>query len=198
MKLDIDHVLFWMDAIRNSNDKSRVLESFWKGQIKSKIWLIENLKPYLKENSTIDIFGGWNGVLASLLFQTDIMFKKITSIDIDPGCKDVALTINKIEEMSGQFNAVTADMSNYSSSADYVINTSCEHISQDQYDNWLSLISDNCLIILQSNNYQISEHIRTALSIDEFIEQSKLNVIFSSTLNMPLYDRYMIIGKRCH
>jgi hypothetical protein len=197
MKLDIDHVLFWMDAIRNSSDRYRVLESFWKGQIKSKVWLIENLKPYLKENSTVDIFGGWNGVLASLLFQTDINFKKITSVDIDPTCIDVALTINKIEEMNGQFNAVTADMATYASSADYIINTSCEHISQDQYDNWLSLISDNCLITLQSNNYKIPEHIRTAQSIDEFIEQSNLNIIFSSTLPMPLYDRYMIIGKKC-
>jgi hypothetical protein len=197
MKLDIDHVLFWMDAIRNSSDRSRVLESFWKGQIKSKVWLIENLKPYLKENSTVDIFGGWNGVLASLLFQTDVKFKKITSIDIDASCKDVALTINKIEEMSGLFDAVTADMCNYVSSADYVINTSCEHINQEQYDSWLSLIPDNCLVILQSNNYKIPEHIRTAQSIDEFIEQSNLNVIFSSILSMPLYDRYMIIGKKC-
>jgi hypothetical protein len=197
MKLDIDHVLFWMDAIRNSSDRSRVLESFWKGQIKSKVWLIENLKPYLKENSTVDIFGGWNGVLASLLFQTDVAFKKITSIDIDASCKDVALTINKIEEMSGRFDAVTADMSNYVSSADYVINTSCEHINQEQYDSWLSLINDNCLVVLQSNNYKIPEHIRIAQSIDEFIEQSNLNVIFSSILSMPLYDRYMIIGKKC-
>lgn len=197
MKLDIDHVLFWMDAIRNGSDRTRVLESFWKGQIKSKVWLIENLKPYLKENSTVDIFGGWNGVLASLLFQTDVTFKKITSIDIDASCKDVALTINKIEEMSGRFNSITADMCEFPSQADYVINTSCEHISQDQYEKWLSLISKDSLLILQSNDYQISEHVRTASSLDEFIQQSHIKVLFADTLKMPLYNRFMIVGKKC-
>jgi len=197
MKLDINHVLFWMDAIRNSSDKERTLESFWKGQINSKLWLIENIKPYLKEDTTVDIYGGWNGVLASLLFQLDVKFKKIKSIDLDPSCKDTAYTVNKIEEISGLFESITADMCEFPSQADYVINTSCEHISQDQYEKWLSLISKDSLLILQSNDYQISEHVRTARSLDEFIKQSHIKVLFADTLKMPLYDRYMIIGKKC-
>ena len=51
MQIDIDHILFWMDAIRNSTDKSRTLESFWKGQIKSKLWLINELMVHV---SSID------------------------------------------------------------------------------------------------------------------------------------------------
>jgi hypothetical protein len=39
MKVDIQDVLFWMDAIRDSEDRYRTLESFWKGQVNSKIWL---------------------------------------------------------------------------------------------------------------------------------------------------------------
>jgi hypothetical protein len=197
MKLDVEHVLFWMDAIRNSKDKNRTLESFWKGQIRSKIWLIENLTPYLKDISTIDIVGGWNGVLASLLFQSELNFNKIQSIDIDPSCQETALTMNKLEEMQGKFSAITSDMCNFSYNADCIINTSCEHITQDQYLKWLTLLPKDSLIVLQSNNYQIEEHIRIANSIEHFIYQSKLHVLFSSTLNMPLYDRYMIIGKIC-
>ena len=34
MKIDIQDVLFWMDAIRNSDDRYRTLESFWKGTSK--------------------------------------------------------------------------------------------------------------------------------------------------------------------
>ena len=30
---------------------------------------------------------------------------------------------------------------------------------------------------------------------EEFIEQSKIKVLFSGILSLPLYDRYMIIGK---
>ena len=74
MKVDIQDVLFWMDAIRNSEDRYRTLESFWKGQVNSKIWLIENLSKFVmtNTNNTIIIHGGWNGVLASLLFNSDI------------------------------------------------------------------------------------------------------------------------------
>ena len=81
MQVDIDHVLFWMDAIRNYHNRDRILESFWKGQIHSKIWLIENLKPFIKKSVKIDIHGGWMGVLASLIFQSGIPVSKITSLD---------------------------------------------------------------------------------------------------------------------
>jgi hypothetical protein len=47
MKVDIQDVLFWMDAIRNSEDRYRTLESFWKGQVNSKVWLVENLQESL-------------------------------------------------------------------------------------------------------------------------------------------------------
>ena len=43
MQIDLEHILFWMDAIRNSEDPKRTLESFWKGQIKSKAWLIREM-----------------------------------------------------------------------------------------------------------------------------------------------------------
>lgn len=83
---DIEHVLFWMDAIRNSPDPQRTLESFWKGQIRSKVWLIDNLRKHVNKVVSIDIHGGWNGVLASMLFQSDIVVTNIRNVDIDPEC----------------------------------------------------------------------------------------------------------------
>lgn len=194
-KLDIDHVLFWMDAIRNSKDPSRTLESFWKGQIHSKIWLVKNVEWFINDQVSVDIFGGWTGVLASLLFQSDIGVSTIRSIDIDPACEEVAKTINKIEEISGKFRAITADMCSIRSNSDVVINTVCEHITQDEYDLWLTRLAHNSLIVLQSNNYEIDEHIRPASSLEEFKLQSKINVMWSGELELPLYTRYMIIGK---
>ena len=35
MKIDINDIKFWMDAIRNSDDRDRTLETFWGGQIKA-------------------------------------------------------------------------------------------------------------------------------------------------------------------
>lgn len=195
MQIDLDHVLFWMDAIRNSSDTKRTLESFWKGQIKSKEWLIDNLAQYMPYNATVDIHGGWNGVLASMLFQKIADIKNIRSVDIDPACEETAYTMNKIEEMEGRFRAVTADMCTIRSDADVIINTSCEHITQSQYDLWLSGLPHNSIIVVQSNNYDIEEHVRTANSLDQFIEQSHLTVKWAGELELSLYKRFMIIGR---
>jgi hypothetical protein len=200
MKIDIDHILFWMDAIRNSSNKDRTLESFWKGQIKSKIWLIDNLMTYVPSSDiTIVIHGGWNGVLASLLFQTTLKISKIVSIDIDRSCEDTANTMNKIEEIEGRFQAVTCDMTEYYYKfiPNIVINTSCEHITQETYEKWLSNVPKESIIVLQSNDYfELNEHIRCANDIDEFIEQSKIKVFSYDILELPKYNRFMIIGRR--
>jgi hypothetical protein len=197
MKVDIDHVLFWMDAIRNSKNTDRTLESFWKGQIKSKIWLIDHLVEYASKSNTIVIHGGWNGVLASLLFQTNLKIDKIISVDIDIECEETANTINKLEEIAGKFQAITCNMLDfqYTFIPDIVINTSCEHITQENYNIWLKNIPQESLIILQSNNYfNIDEHIRCSRDLEEFKDQSNINIIKSSTLQFPLYNRFMIIG----
>jgi hypothetical protein len=196
MQIDLEHLHYWMQAIRHSPDPLRTMDAFWSGQLKSKEWLIENLRKNVNKVVSVDIHGGWNGVLASMLFQSNIYITNIRSVDIDPSCEPIATMMNKKEEMAGRFRAVTADMCDIRSDADVVINTSCEHVTQDQYDLWLSGIPHDSLLVLQSNNYDISEHIRTAKSLDEFKQQSHINVLWSGELELPLYKRFMIIGRQ--
>ena len=196
MNIDIEHLHYWMQAIRQSPDPMRTMDAFWSGQLKSKEWLIVNLRKHVKKFVSVDIHGGWVGLLASMLFQSDVPIINIRSVDIDPSCEPIAINMNKVEEIVGKFRAVTADMCAIRSDADVIINTSCEHITQEQYDLWLSGMPHNSLIVLQSNNYNIPEHIRTAKSLAEFEEQSGIKVIWSGELELPLYTRYMIIGKQ--
>ena len=196
MNIDMEHLHYWMQAIRQSPDPMRTMDAFWTGQLKSKEWLINNLKPYISQKMSIDIHGGWVGVLASMLFQSDIPIKSIRSIDVDPSCESIALMMNKGEEIIGKFKAVTADMCSLESFADLIINTSCEHITQEQYDKWLDNLPSKSLIVVQSNNYNIPEHIRIAKDLDQFKKQSRLNIIWSGELDLPLYKRFMIIGKK--
>ena len=194
MQINLEHFHYWMQAVRQSPDPMRTLDSFWAGQMKSKEWLCTELRKHVKKFVTVDIHGGWNGVLASMLFQSDVPVTSIRSIDIDPTCEPIANMMNKKEEMVGKFRAVTADMCAIRSDADVVINTSCEHITQDQYDLWLSGMPYNTLFVLQSNNYDIPEHVRTASNLEEFKSQCGINVIWAGELELPLYTRYMIIG----
>ena len=197
MQIDTEHLHHWMQAIRQSPDPMRTMDAFWSGQLKSKEWLITNLRNHINKFVTIDIHGGWVGVLASMLFQTDMPIKNIRSVDIDPSCEFIATNMNKIEEMAGRFRAVTADMCEIRSDADVIINTSCEHITQYQYDSWISGLPRNSLLVLQSNNYNIPEHVRTADNLAQFIDQSQLTtILFSGELETALYTRFMIIGKK--
>ena len=198
MKVNIQDVLFWMDAIRNSDDRYRTLESFWKGQVNSKVWLAENLIGFVPVRPlNIVIYGGWNGVLASILFNSNIAVQRITSVDIDPVCEDIANTVNRRYLNENKFSAVTADMCEYTSDADVVINTSCEHLTQEQYDKWLSNIQPGTKVVLQSNNYvDLDEHIRCASSMEDFVKQSKVYVAYIGEFKTPKYTRYMIIGHK--
>jgi hypothetical protein len=185
-----------MQAIRQSPDPMRTMDAFWSGQLNSKEWLITNLRKNVKKVVSIDIHGGWVGVLASMLFQSDIYIKHIRSVDIDPTCESIATMMNKKEEIAGMFRAVTSDMCEIRSDADVIINTSCEHITQDQYDLWLSGHPQNSLLVLQSNNYNIPEHVRTVNTLEEFKSQCGIDVIWAGELELPLYTRWMVIGKK--
>lgn len=195
MQIDLEHLHYWMCAIRESKDPIRTLDAFWRGQLRSKEWLIDCLDEHVHMASSIDIHGGWVGVLASMLFQSNIPITTIRSIDIDPSCEPVAIMMNKKEEIMGRFRAVTANMCNIRSDADIIINTSCEHITQDEYDLWKSGVPNNSLLVLQGNNYKIPEHVRTADDLDHFKKQCGLTrVLFEGEMELPLYKRFMVIG----
>lgn len=198
MRVEIEDVLFWMDAIRDSDDRDRTLESFWKGQVRSKVWLTTVLEQRLDESpQDIVIHGGWNGVLASLLFNSNLNIRSLTSYDLDPKCEEVARTINKRYEIDGRFHAVTGDATKQRYHGDIVINTICEHLTQEQYSQWLQLVPDDALIVLQSNDYfSCPEHVRCASTVDEFVEQSDIKAEWIGEHETLKYTRFMIIGKK--
>ena len=195
MQIDTEHLHFWMQAIRQSPDPMRTMDAFWCGQIKSKEWLIRQLECLNLPPSTIEIHGGWVGVLASMLFQSKLSIQHIVSIDIDPSVRLIAEEMNRIENIQGKFRSETADMTTQYYGADIAINTSFEHIIQHQYDMWLSIRSSNQLIVLQSNNYDIEEHVRIAKDLREFETQAKLSrIVYKGEIDLPKYKRFMIIG----
>lgn len=190
-----------MDAIRNSDNHYSVLESFWKGQLESKQWLIANLQKFIPTDKTkidVVIHGGWNGVLASLLYNSGMPINLVTSVDMDENCEEVANMINKRYEIKDLFRAVTADMCfyEYNTIPDIVINTSTEHLTSDKYKQWLEKIPNGCMVVLQNNNYyEIPEHVNCYSTVDDFAKQCDLNtILMKDTLELPSYNRFLVIG----
>ena len=200
LKINIQDVLFWMDAIRQSDDRYRTLESFWKGQINSKVWLIEQLKKLPRAHSMdILICGGWYGVMDTLLFNSDLYVNRITSIDIDSKCELTANTMNKQYEIAGRFRAVTQDMMTYKDYGGYdmIINTVCGHLTTEQYNEWLKLIPEDKIIVCQSNDFVIPEHVNPVKDLNQFVSNSKLYpIVEPSELQTEKYKRFMIVGKK--
>ncbi len=187
-----------MDAIRNSDDRYRTLESFWKGQINSKVWLIEHLEKYYQSRPyNILLCGGWNGVLATLLFNSMLDITRIVSMDIDNKCEDIAYNMNKDYEIQGRFKAITSDMLAYN---DYdkhnlIINTVCEHMTPEQYNEWLDKLPSNKRIVIQSNDYfSHKEHVNCKQTLEEFQKDCRINVDIAATMPTEKYNRFMIIG----
>jgi hypothetical protein len=196
----------WMNAIRNldsHNDRTRALDALWMGQLSSKGWLVNHLVDYVASDIPVNIyiFGGWIGILGSMLLQTDkLTIGKIRSIDIDPWCEPIADTVNKRFEMDDwRFKARTADMSTYEYewgiTPHIVINTSSEHITQSVYDTWYSRIPLGSLVVVQGNDFfSCDEHVRCSHNLDEFNAVNRVvDPLYTSEFKTDMYTRFMSV-----
>lgn len=187
-----------------------------RGQLQSKMWLIDELKTLDLELGTVFLCAGWYGILATLMFEHDLDVEKIRSFDIDPECADIADKFNLpwfCDEW--RFKAITADIhkvnfkkhswtswSNENNreskpivdSPDTIINTSCEHIKN--FDRWYKKIPAGKYVVLQSNNYyDVKEHVNVSDTLEEFAEQTPMKeVLFEGAREMGDYTRWMRIG----
>jgi len=168
-------------------------DMFSSGQIYSKEWILKelvNLNP-IHHNRSFCIAGAWFGTLG-LMLKYRFPNTSITILDIDPHYEKF---IRNMIWNNNSMKAVTEDMYKYSYNEDFVINTSCEHIPDIK--SWLSLIPKGKTIILQSNNFKEGNgHINCVSDEFEFIKQTGLTtILYKGKLEMPMYTRFMIIGK---
>ncbi len=173
-------------------------------QITGKRWLVEKLAEHLPpETQKILLLGGWYAVLASLMLDNPAYNAvKLSSLDIDPSCEEIARSVNRQWVEQGRFEALTSDMHNfdYASWMDgqpsVIINTSCEHI--ENFSDWFDSLPVGPLLVLQSNDYfSCDEHINCVNTLEEFKQQAPLReVLFDDGLKLKKYTRFMLIGRK--
>jgi hypothetical protein len=173
-----------------------------KNQLASKRWLAESLLAAAGPRlGSVLILGGWLGVLAAvLLHDRRFAIERIVSVDIDPRCAPVALSLNATHARASRFAAQTADMHDVDyaggSRADLVINTSCEHLPE--FDRWYARVPDGQLVVLQSNDYfACAEHVNCVASLAAFRAQAPLSeTLFAGERPLRRYVRFMLIGRK--
>jgi len=186
---------------------------FSRGQIRSKMWLVEQINKNFKSLGTVYLCAGWYGTIASMLFESPTSVRDIVSIDQDPTCQKIATTINSDFNLDNKFHHIIGDIHNTNfdkvphvlnynledevvkvKRPDTIINTSCEHIKN--FAEWYNKIPAGRTVILQSNDYvDIQEHINCVQSNEEFADMAPMdNVVFEGSLRLDGYTRFMRIG----
>lgn len=188
-----------MNAIRNSegSNQYRILENFWGSQIRSKAWLIHNVKSVLPPiDKNVYIFGGWYGILAQFVNEYLPTVKNIYSIDSDMECikhgYNLCLNPKKIIFLSRKME----DFDKYED-AGLIINTSTEHLEQKTFDDWMRKVPANVPIVLQGNNlFNCDDHIRCTENLEDFNKLNPLDrIVYTDELDCEYhFKRFMTIG----
>ena len=208
----------FVEAFKNFfvNDTKIWDDCFSRGQLQSKLWLIETLEAKCTNLGTVFLCAGWYATLATMLFESKIKVDKIRSFDIDDKCVDIAETFNKpwfVDQW--RFKSITQDIMdiNYNEhvwqywsnannrmsypitdSPDTIINTSCEHI--ENFAEWYAKIPTGKLVVLQNNNFfEVDEHVNCVNDLDDFASQAPLTeILYDNELKLSKYTRFMRIG----
>lgn len=191
-----------------------LIDSVSDGQLKSKEWLVSEVRNLNLDLGTIFLCAGWYGTLAHMLFESKIKLTKIRSFDVDESCYKIAERINKpLVTDNWKFKASTLNVHdlNYDNfsyktyrndgsellltdTADTIVNTSCEHITN--FDAWYNKIPAGKLLILQTNNLtEIEDHINCSLSLSGFgLITPMSSVLYEGQNKLDKYIRFMRIG----
>jgi SAM-dependent methyltransferase len=178
-------------------------DSFSHGQIISKIWLCENLEPYILKNARIAILGSWYNILSFMMItRQPYKYQHILGIDVNPETIDIADKICSTWTMG--INAVVenkiGDAGNVDfSEFDVVINCSPEHMPNDWYNN----VKEGTLVCIQTSDVTDSAYpwlvSNPNKDIDTMIEKYPLSQrFFMGTKEIEYtdwgYKRFMTIG----
>ena len=189
-------ILKLIDNLNSDNTIKTIINSVNKDQIENKKWLIEKLTPYLHiyEKPKILVVAGWYGLFADMLSKQ--LDDNVYTSDKDSNCAKIG-----IKMFNDKVKYITKDIANYKEhhleKYDVLICTSCEHISDEMLNNFLSKRNkEKCLVVLQSNNYfELKEHINCKKSLEEFENSVKIRVLNSSEKEInKKFNRYMLIG----
>jgi hypothetical protein len=206
-------------------DNDDIYDAFSRSQIKSKIWLIEELEnvrqklpdPVYKH---VAIFAGWYGQLKSI-YDKKLTYRKMRNIEMDRNACEASdyifnlseLENYKVKAVNANINELTLhkngyewDVENFKDGTRYsekflpdlIINTSAEHMTEEWYNQIrFKDLENNPVVAIQSNNlFDIPEHINCVHSVDHMKKKFPMKeILFEGELQLKGYKRVMLIGR---
>lgn len=177
--------------------------AFSHGQTHSKVWLCENLEPYIPHRAIVANIGSWYNLLGyMMLTRRPNSYQSILGIDIDPDVKPIA---DKLCEgfMLGKDSCIkniTADANLFDYNGyNLVVNCSVEHMDSL----WFYRIPKGTLVCIQSSDVSepggIWKISNSTGSLEELVKKYPLShYMFVGDKHIGYedwgYNRFMIIG----
>lgn len=220
---DTRYFRYVKDFVKKGKDIKVLSDALSRSQIKSKIWLVNELANISNHYSNIVLLAGWYGQLVDLIGddKDKISFKKLRNIEIDKdACYESDYNFNlrrldkhKVKSVNADINKLTLhstgyqwEVENFKTNEMYVekflpnliINTSAEHMTTE----WFHQIKnkqweENPIVAIQSNNYfELDEHINCVHSIDHMKKVFPMEeILYEGELQLKGYKRVMLIGR---
>ena len=210
---------------RNGGNITVLNDAMSRSQIKSKIWLIEELEnvrqklndPVYKQ---VVVMAGWFGQLKNI-YDKKLTYRKMRFLDIDrEACQTSDYIFNLSDLENYKVKAVCADVNqlnlhkngyewdveNFKENTKYtekylpdlIVNTSAEHMTEDWFHQIrFKEIESNPIVAIQSNNMFDGEgHINCVYSADHMKKKFPMKeVLYEGELQLKGYKRVMIIGR---
>jgi hypothetical protein len=212
------------DYKKKINDDA-IYDAMSRSQIKSKIWLIEELEnvrqqlldPVYKQ---VVVMAGWFGQLKTI-YDKKLTYRKMRIVELDKSaCETSDYIFNLAELENYKVKSVNADINNltlhkngyewdvenfkentkYSEKflPDVIINTSAEHMTEEWFNQIrFKELESNPIVAIQSNNlFEIPEHVNCVHSVDHMKKKFPMKeILFEGELQLKGYKRVMLIGR---
>jgi len=202
------------------NDIQPIKDGLSRSQMRSKIWLIQELAKLGIKFENVVIMGGWFGQLVSV-YNKILSFEKIRILDLEKSfCAASDYTFNlkyldnyKVKAICADVNNLTLHKNGYEWKVenfkegtkfnekflpDLVINTSAEHMTEEWFHQLrFKNLESNPIVAIQSNNmFDGDGHINCVYSADHMKKKFPMKeVLFEGELQLKGYKRVMLIGR---
>jgi hypothetical protein len=207
------------DYKKKVNDTA-IYDLMSRSQMRSKIWLVEQLALINSNYTNVAVMAGWFGQIKTI-YDKRLTYSKMRVVELDrKACEtsDYVFNISNLEDykvkaVCADINGLTLHKNGYEWSVenfrdgteysekflpDLIINTSAEHMTEEWFHQlrFKQLDSDPIVAIQSNNLFDIPEHINCVHSVDHIKKKFPMReVLFAGELQLKGYKRVMLIGR---
>jgi hypothetical protein len=206
--------------IKQDYDRDPLNDAFSRSQMKSKIWLVEELLKIQSFYPNVLILAGWYGQLKSI-YDKKLSYSKIRNVEVDRFACEVSdyifnlsnLDQYKVKSINANINELILHKNGYEWEVenfkdhskfvekfmpDLIINTSAEHMTEEWFHQLrFKEVESNPIVVVQSNNlFDIDDHINCVYSVEHMRKKFPMKeVLYEGELQLKGYKRVMLIGR---